>query len=322
MRSSYLRYMAAVGVCILCLLPCFSCEGTEPAELTTTHGFIAFGQQTYMVNGLGEKTWTYPQATRDGYVLENGHILLTLGKSKRFPGGAVIEVHPTGEETIIWTGTQAEVNSAQPTENDSFVLTEAGEQPRLLEVDRTGKIVVEFPLQCQRANHHMQTRMARKQADGTYWVPHLLDFAVLHYSASGQVLNRLDTSVPGDTQREIHSWPFTAIRHGDNHTLVCCTNGNRVVDFDAHGKIVWQLTNDDLPGPWLQDPCGGQVLANGNVVIASYAGGRFDPQAPKLFEVSRDKQVVWKYSDGQKVGIHHFQILDTNGQSELATARK
>ena len=136
---------------------------------------------------------------------------------------------------------------------------------------------------------------------------------MLNYDASGKVISKLDTTVPGDTERAIHTWPFTAIRHGDGQTMVCCTNGNRVVDFDADGKIIWQLTNDDLPGQWLQDPCGGQVLPNGNVVIACYAGGRKDPRAPKLFEVSRDKKVVWKYSDGQKVGIHHFQILTTNG---------
>ncbi len=127
-----------------------------------------------------------------------------------------------------------------------------------------------------KANHHMQTRMARKLNDGSYLVPHLLDFAVKQYDAQGKVLLALDTSVAGDTQHAIHSWPFTAIRHGDGHTLVCCTNGNRVVDFDSSGKVVWQLTNDDLPGPWLQDPCGGQVLPNGNVVITSYAAGSKD----------------------------------------------
>jgi hypothetical protein len=87
------------------------------------------------------------------------------------------------------------------------------------------------------------------------------------------------------------------------------------MEFDADGKVVWQLTNDDLPGPWLQDPCGGQVLPNGNVVIASYAGGRKDPKAPKLIEVNRDKKVIWTYSDGQKHGIHHFQILTADGKA-------
>jgi len=144
--------------------------------------------------------------------------------------------------------------------------------------------------------------------------PHLLDFAVKQYDAKGNVLSEIDTSVPGDQQRTIHTWPFTAIRHGNEQTLVCCTNGNRVVDFDAMGKIVWELTNDDLPGPWLQDPCGGQVLPNGNIVITSYAAGSKDAKAPKLIEVNRKKQVVWTYTDGDSVGIHHFQILATNNE--------
>ncbi|MEQ9411704.1 MAG: hypothetical protein RIK87_28575 [Fuerstiella sp.] len=278
-----------------------------------THSFIAFGQRTYRVDSEGRTTWTYPHATRDGYLLADGRIILTLNKGKRYSGGAVIEVLPDGQETVIWKGTQSEVNAAHPTESGTFVITEAGDNPRLLEVDRSGTILVEFPLQCQKQNHHLQTRMARKLPDGTCLVPHLLDFAVLNYDADGRVISRLDTTVPGDTERKIHTWPFTAIRHGDGHTLVCCTNGNRVVDFDSSGKVVWELKNDDLPGPWLQDPCGGQVLPNGNIVIASYAGGRKDPRAPKLIEVNRDRKVVWTYSDGQKIGIHHFQILETNG---------
>lgn len=291
--------------------------GNNAGAQETTHSFAVFGQKTYIMGADGKQSWTYPVATRDGYVLDDGTMILTLSKGKRYRGGAVVSVDSDGKETLIWKGTQSEVNAAHPTDSGTFVITEAGKSPRLLEVDRSGKVLVEFPLQCQKANHHLQTRMARKLADRTYLVPHLLDFAVLNYDASGKVLSKLDTTVPGDKERKIHTWPFTAIRHGDDQTLVCCTNGNRVVDFDADGKIIWQLTNDDLPGPWLQDPCGGQVLPNGNVVIACYAGGRKNPRAPKLFEVNRDKKVVWKYTDGQKVGIHHFQILDTNGK-ELA----
>ena len=40
-------------------------------------------------------------------------------------------------------------------------------------------------------NKHMQTRMTRKLADGTYLAPHLLDFAVFHYDAEGKVLGKL-----------------------------------------------------------------------------------------------------------------------------------
>ncbi len=173
---------------------------TSLAAQETTHRFIAFGQKTYMIGADGKPTWTYPHATRDGYVLDNGNIVLTLSKGKRYPGGAVIQIDPDGKESLIWKGTQSEVNSAQPTTNGTFVITEAGANPRLLEVDRSGTVFVEFTLQCQKQNHHLQTRMARKLADGTYLVPHLLDFAVIHYDVSGKVLRKIDTSVPGDSE--------------------------------------------------------------------------------------------------------------------------
>lgn len=287
-----------------------------------THSFLACGQKTYIMGEDGETSWTYPAATRDGYVLDDGTIILTLSKSKKYRGGAVVSINLSGEERLIWKGTQSEVNSAQPTENGTFVITEAGKNPRLLEVSSSGKVILEFPLACQTPNHHMQTRMARKLKDGTFLAPHLLDFAVFHYSADGEVIGKLDTTVPGDADHEVHTWPFTAIRHSDGHTLVCCTHGNRAIDFDDDGNVVWTLTNEDLPGAWLQDPCGGQVLANGNIVVTSYAGGRKDRQAPKLVEITRDKKVVWQYSDGQKVGIHHFQLLTTNGKKLPTPALK
>ena len=298
---------------LFCVI-CFSIVAATAVAQETTHGFVAFGRNTYRMDEFGKKTWEYPHATRDGYQLDDGTLVLTLSKSKKYKGGAVIRISPDGKETLIWKGTQSEVNAAQPTESGTFVITEAGKNPRLIEVDGDGKVLVNFPLQCQKSNHHLQTRMARKVADGSYLVPHLLDFAVKSYDDEGNVTATLDTSVSGDLERKIHTWPFTAIRHGEGQTLVCCTNGNRVVDFDAEGKIIWELTNDDLPGHWLRDPCGGQVLPNGNVVITSYAAGRSDPHAPKLFEVNREKEVIWKYTDGQKVGIHHFQIITTNGK--------
>lgn len=313
----YLRLLLVASVALLSTV-----TGTHARGADVTHRFLVCGAKTYIMEPDGKPSWTYPHNTRDGYVLQDGRIVLTLSKSSKYPGGAVVEINRDGNEQLIWNGTQSEVNSAQPTKDGTFVITEAGPNPRLLEVNGEGKVLLEFPLQCQKPNHHMQTRMARKLPDGTFLVPHLLDFAVKQYDKKGAVLNTIDTSVKGDAQRAIHTWPFTAIRHGDGQTLVCCTNGNRVVDFDASGKVVWELTNEDLPGPWLQDPCGGQVLPNGNVVITSYAAGSKDPKSPKLIEVNREKKVVWTYTDGQAVGIHHFQILETNGEKLLGTPLK
>lgn len=313
--------MSKASLSLAFVLSALFCGDSALAEVT--HSFLACGQKTYMVDANGKKTWTYPAATRDGYVLDDGTIILTLSKSKKLhPGGAVVKISVDGKETLIWEGTQSEVNSAHPTGDGTYVITEAGENPRLLEVDEQGDVVVEFPLVCQTENHHLQTRMARKLDDGTYLAPHLLDFAVVHYAKDGSVLEKLDTTVDGDPERKIHSWPFTAIRSDNGHILVSCTNGNRVIEFDTDGKVVWTLTNEDLPGAWLKDPCGAQLLPNGNIVITSYGAGRVDTQAPKLIEVSKDKEVVWTYSNGEKTGIHHFQILETSGKKLTGLAKK
>ena len=48
------------------------------------------------------------------------------------------------------------------------------------------------------------------------------------------------------------------------------THGNKTAIFDAAGKVVWKVDNEDLEGRFA-DPCGGQLLPNGHVVITSYA---------------------------------------------------
>ena len=247
-----------------------------------------------------------PASTRDGFVLPNGNILLAVSKNETYPRGAVIEVTRENKIVFEFKGTQSEVNTAQPLPNGHIMLTEAGDKPRVLEVDRSGKIVVEFPIQCQTANHHMESRMTRKLANGNYLVPQLLDRVVREYTAEGKIVWEYKTP---DEPKE--SWPFTAIRLADGNTVINCTHGNMCLEVDKAGKIVWQLTNADLPSPLLKDPCGAQRLPNGNTVIASYGAGT---QTVKLLEVTREKKLVWTYEEPTNGGIHELQILDTNGQ--------
>ncbi len=98
-----------------------------------------------------------------------------------------------------------------------------------------------------------------------------------------------------------------------------------VPDPLVHHVIIWQRMSLSLPFLLLQADhlalvvneirLSVTVLPNGNYVITSYAAGAADPQAPKLIEVTPEKEVVWTYVDGKKQGIHHFQILDTDGES-------
>ncbi|HLX60153.1 MAG TPA: hypothetical protein VKX17_02610 [Planctomycetota bacterium] len=273
-----------------------------------THAFLVCGNETYIVSKDGKVTWTYPGATRDGWATRNG-VLLAVSKCKEFPGGGVVFIAKgTNEKECIFKGTQDEVHSVEvidKKDGENVMLTEGGPKPRLLEVNQEGKIEVEFPLQCQIPNSHMQTRMARKLPNGNYLVPHLLDFAVKEYKPDGTVVNVIKT--PDDPKE---SWPFTAIRLANGNTLITCTHGNHVIETDAQGKIVWQLTNKDLPEPLLSDPCGAQRLSNGNTVIASYGATKAD--AVKMFEVTADKKVVWTFKSGKAHGVHEFHIFEND----------
>jgi hypothetical protein len=75
--------------------------------------------------------------------------------------------------------------------------------------------------------------------------------------------------------------------------------------------VVWKITNADVNGLF-KDPCGSQRLANGNTVIGSHAAST----GISMVEVSPDKKIVWSSDHPLAGGVHHFQILTTNGKSE------
>lgn len=155
----------------------------------------------------------------------------------------------------------------------------------------------------------MQTRMARKLPNGNYLVPHLLAFKIKEYTPQGQVVKEFRTDLEELGGRRAENWPFTAIHLENGHTVVNLTHGNKTVEFDPEGRVVWKVGNDDFPDDKpFADPCGGQRLPNGNTVIASYASR----SAIKIFEVTRDKRMVWKYTGQHRA--HEIQILTTNGK--------
>jgi hypothetical protein len=276
------------------------------AQEHITHSFLATGAETYIRSGDGKIVWSYPQATRDAWVLENGNILMAVSKNKEYPGGAVVEVTRDGKQVFEFKGTQSEVNTVQLLPNGNILLTEAGDKPRLLEVNRQGNVMVEASLTCQTTNHHMETRMTRKLSNGNYLVPQLLDKVVREYTPTGKIVWEVATP----------NWPFTAIRLPSGNTLINCTYGNSSLEVDPNGKTVWELSNNDLPKALIKDACGAQRLPNGNTVITSYGIG---VEHTKLIEVTPEKKVVWTFTDPSNNGIHHFQILDTNGKPLTGT---
>jgi hypothetical protein len=239
-------------------------------------------------------------------VLPNGNAVLAWSDR-------VEEVTPAKQVVFSYTRNpeNAEIGTVQRLYNGNTLVTELGKRPRLLEVDARGAIVQETPLKPETENAHMQTRMARQLKNGNYLVPHLLAFAVKEYTPDGQVVATLHTDLAELGGRPAENWPFTAIRLDNGNTLVSLTHGNKVAEFTPSGSIAWKVTNDDVGGLF-KDPCGSQRLANGNTVVGSHAAN----QGVSMVEVNRDRKIVWTSDHPLAAGVHHFQILTTNGRQE------
>ncbi|MFM9965578.1 MAG: hypothetical protein ACKV2Q_30705 [Planctomycetaceae bacterium] len=267
--------------------------------------FIAGPSFTGIIDEEGREAWNSGRAAaRDGFVLPNGNVLIAWNDEVK---------ELTREKQVVFRYARSaeakEIGTVERLDNGRTLITELGPKPRLLEVDADGKIVLEFPLKPETENAHMQTRMARKLPSGNYLVPHLLAFKVKEYSPTGEVLKEFPTDSEDLGGRKAENWPFTAIRLANGNTVVNLTHGNKTVEMDATGKVIWKVGNDDFPNEKpFADPCGGQRLPNGNTVIASY-GSR---GAIKVFEVTPDKKLVWTYTG--KHNAHEIQVLTTNGK--------
>ena len=301
--------MSSPNLSIVALIFALFVAGQSFAE-SITHSFLGVGKanRSVIVGEDGNLKWRVDLPASDGWVLPTGNVLLAVYPTKEFPNGGVVEVdRDTKEHLMAYQGQQKEISTVQPLGEGKYLVAELGPEPRAIVIDREGKVLSKMALACQKENAHMQTRMLRQLSNGHYIAPHLLDFAVKEYDAqTGSVLVTMPTDERG---RDKKDWPFTAIRLEDGNTVIGCTNGNRVIEVDSSGKIVWKVDNDDIGEKLFDDACGVQRLPNGNTVITSYHAKN---DSVKLFEVTRDKKVVWRFS-GMKAGFHHFQILSTNG---------
>jgi hypothetical protein len=285
------------------------------AEPEIKHSFFIAGPTfTGIIGEDDAEVWKAPRpAARDGYILPNGHALIAWSND-------VLEID-RDENKTVWhyrlSPENKEIGTAVRLENGHTLVTELGPQPRLMEVTAEGKIALEFALQPETDNAHMQTRMARKLPSGNYLVPHLLAFKVKEYTPEGKVVREIRTDLDAIGGRKAENWPFTAILLENKRTLVNLTHGNRTAEFDDQGQLVWSVSNDDFPADKpFADPCGAQRLPNGNTIICSYAA-----KGPiKVFEVTLEKKIVWKYTGPHRA--HEIHVLTTNGSPVAGAARK
>jgi outer membrane protein assembly factor BamB len=274
-----------------------------------------------IVNAKGEVEWETPCQgdCHDLHLLPNGNVL--------FQKNVTTVVEMTPEKKVAWQyeakpkegyNGKVEVHSFQRLDKDVTLIAESGNQ-RLIEVDKDGKIVHEVPLTVKNPNAHRDTRLVRKLDSGNYLVCHEGDGMVREYDKDGKVvwsytldLNNRPRS-PGHGPEGHGTEVFGAIRLANGNTLIAAGNGNRVIEVDKEGKVVWSIEHDELPGIRLAWVTTLELLPSGNLVVGNCHAGEDNPQ---LFEVTRDKKVVWTFKDFKNFGnsLASGMVLDVKGK--------
>lgn len=272
-----------------------------------------------IVGTKGAVEWEVPVVgtPHDLAMLADGNVLLPIDAA------TVVEMTPAKE--VVWRYTArpkegyqgpVEVHSFERLDDGLTLIAETGNR-RLVEVDRAGTIVREVPLTVDHPHPHRDTRMARKLANGHYLVCHEGDGVVREYDPAGKVVWSYALDLDGRPRTPTHEGHGTevygAIRLPGGNTLIAAGNGNRVIEVSPEGRVVWKIGHDELPGIRLAWVTTLQLLPGGNLVVGNCHAG---PDNPQLFEVTRDKRVVWTFKDFTTFGnsLAASQVLDIAGK--------
>jgi len=296
---------------------------SDGSDFAGTGGYRVLAQDSghvAIVNRRGEVEWEVEckHNSHDVARLEDGNVLLHTGPAK------VVEITPVKEG--VWqyecqpkppyTG-RVEIHAFQRLADGLTMIAESGNR-RIVEVDRGGQIVKEVPLYVEHPQPHRDTRLARKLENGHYLVCHEGDGAVREYDSNGNVVWSYALDLAGRARSPGHgpeghgTEVFSALRLKDGNTLIGCGNGNRVIEVTPVGQIVWSIEQNELKGITLAWVTTLQLLPSGNLIVGNTHAGEENPQ---LFEVTRDKKVVWTFRDFKIFGnsLAAAMVLDVTG---------
>ena len=284
------------------------------------HRVLTCGKgQMAIVGADGKIEWQYKTGgLHDLQMLPSGNILFQRGTR-------IVEVNR--DKQIVWSydsskmngnaGRRIEVHSFQRLPGGITMIAESG-IGRIIEVDRQGKIVHQIKLKVEHPSPHRDTRLVRKLASGGYLVCHEGDGAVREYARDGKVVWEYRVPLFGKQPANGHgpeafgNQAFCALRLPDGDTLIATGNGHSVIRVTKDKKIVWHLTQKELPDITLAWVTTLEFLPNGNIVLGNCHAG---PNNPQLVEITKDKKVVWTFHHFAAFGnsMSNSQILGVKG---------
>ncbi|MBI25107.1 MAG: hypothetical protein CMN05_16160 [Roseibacillus sp.] len=310
-----MKYYALFVTILLCASnPAISGKPTPPAtprtaSTVTGHRLLLGGTElgyVYLLDARGRVEWSYAVSgpVCDLAQRANGNVVYCNAR-----GSAEI----TLDKRVVWEfkapkGT--EIFTCQPLPDSGVLILCNGTPPMLREFNtKTKKMIVEIEIPTTTRNVHGQFRVARKTPKGTYLLPYLSENKVCELDATGKVVRTI-TGIHG---------PFHVVALANGNILIGGGYGKQVIEVAPDDSVVWKVTNEDLPGEPFHFAAGIQRLANGNTVVANWAGHVGKAPTSQLLELTPEKKIIWKFNDWKNfTAMSNMQVLDeseTGGRS-------
>ena len=241
----------------------------------------------------------------DVHMLPNGNILFheTWQDVKEITLGKKIVMDYDCATANGNQGKRVSVHAFARLPNGNTQIVESG-VGRVIDVDSSGKLKHSFNL---KPGGTMNSRWARATPQGTLLVCSEQPGVVTEYNRKGEVV----------WDYLIKTRVYGAIRLKNGNTLIASGSGKSVVEVTPKKKVVWEIKGkvpgNDINLHWMTCL---QERENGNFIVGNCHAG---PDNPQIFEITREKKVVWEYNEFELVGngLACWQVLDGKAATRL-----
>ena len=213
------------------------------------------------------------------------------------------------------------------TRHQSQLIISGQSPPQAIVMSLDGTIQKQLPIPAKYQHHHGQLGNVYAVGDNHFLAQLWGEGTVLEVDGSGKEVWRYQVPKFGSGRYPVGTVQ-DVLRLDNGNTMIACGDSKRnpmLIEVDKDNKVVWSLSNEDMKGKGLGEKplkflTGFHILPNGNVVFTNWCGHGQLGKAPQLFEVTREKKIVWTFQDDKTMKTHSsVQVLDVPGDAIKGT---
>lgn len=188
----------------------------------------------------------------------------------------------------------AEIHSASSTDEGNILLGICGNPAKIMEFSPKGEKLVDIPFETGVKRPHGQFRKISKTAEGTYLIPLMKKKTICEIDANGKIVRELNPGI----------FVFSLVVLKSGNWLLSCGDTHKLIEINpTTQEVVWELNETDVAGLPLRFVAEAVRLENGNTIVCNWGGhAKGAEKVAQLFEIDKNKNLIWKIEDYQNYG--------------------